>query len=131
MRPIPGSPTEAFELTVDDLTYPQNLIDLGAQNGWLPSGLPNGNADPISREQLVFLRGSTGNGDDRTNLADVQFIVNFIFLGGPHPNPLMSADVNDDNRINIADAIYLVQFLFLNGTPPLAPYAEPGQDLTF
>ena len=106
------------------------LKALGAVDGWLPSGLPNGFADSRSREQLVFVRGNV-NGDVVVDISDAIALLKFFFVGGPEPQPMVSGDVNDDSEIDISDPIYLLRFLFLENSPLPAPYPEPGQDLTF
>lgn len=126
----PGSPTRIFELGVEDLTYSAELKALGAVDGWLPSGLPNGFNDDLSRQQLIFVRGSTGNGDDVIDVSDAIHVINYLLLGGLPPVPMVSGDINDDRGIDISDPIYLLNFLFLGGPAPPAPYPEPGQDLT-
>ncbi len=126
----PDSSTPTFELNREDLTYSEELKALGAVDGWLPSGLPNGFADSRSREQLVFVRGNV-NGDVVVDISDAIALLKFFFVGGPEPQPMVSGDVNDDSEIDISDPIYLLRFLFLENSPLPAPYPEPGQDLTF
>ena len=42
----------------------------------------------LSRDQIIiqFIRGDANN-DANVNLPDTQFILNFLFLGGPSPKP--------------------------------------------
>ena len=129
VRYNPDSTTRTFELNIEDLTYSEELKALGAVDGWLPSGLPNGFNDPVSRRQQIFIRGSS-NGDSRVDIGDPIFILNFLFNGDAEPAPMMSADANDDGRVDIGDSIYLLSYLFLGGPPPAFPYPAPGQDLT-
>jgi parallel beta-helix repeat protein len=68
----------------------------------------------------VFLCGDA-NGDGETTIADVVYIVNYVFKSGPAPEPIRSADVNCDDIVDIIDAVYLVNYLFKNGPPPGDP----------
>jgi hypothetical protein len=58
------------------------------------------------------------NGDQVVNTADVVFLQNYLFAGGPPPNPLCIADVTDNGVVDIADTVYLVTYLFAGGPPP-------------
>lgn len=55
------------------------------------------------------------NGDGVPNLADLVYLLTYLFLGGPLPNPPSSGDPNGDCQINMADVIYMVNYLYLNG----------------
>lgn len=58
------------------------------------------------------------DGDRRTDLSDVVYLIQFIFAGGPVPQPLTGGDVNCDGLVNITDAVYLIQYIFSGGNPP-------------
>jgi hypothetical protein len=51
----------------------------------------------------------------------VVYLINYLFLGGPPPDPWEMGDVNCDGVINIADVVYLINYLFLDGPPPGCP----------
>jgi len=54
--------------------------------------------------------------------ADVIYLVNYVFKGGPDPLPVwQSGDVNASGTITSADIIYLVNFIFKGGPPPVQP----------
>ncbi len=61
------------------------------------------------------------NGDGVVNIADVVYLINYLFIGGPPPDPLSLADVNLDSVVNIADVVYLINYLFIGGPPPCEP----------
>jgi len=62
-----------------------------------------------------------GDVDDNggVNVADLTYLVDYMFFGGPAPCVLNAADVNGDCGINIADLTYLVDYLFLSGPVPV------------
>lgn len=69
----------------------------------------------------TYLFGDANN-DGKVNSADVAYIINYLFVGGPEPTPLwIVGDVNCDIRVNSADVIYLINYLFVNGPEPCNP----------
>ncbi|MBD3404095.1 hypothetical protein GF420_14480 [candidate division GN15 bacterium] len=65
--------------------------------------------------------GLTGdmNGDGNTDLADIIYLVNALFSGGPAPLCATEADVNGSGTTDLPDVIYLVNALFLGGPAPV------------
>ena len=66
-----------------------------------PGSLPHGDA----------------NGDGSVGAADVFYLINFIFAGGPAP--IGSGDVNGVGGVTTADIFYLINFLFAGGPAPV------------
>jgi PKD repeat protein len=66
---------------------------------------------------INHLRGDA-NGDGLINSADVAYLINYLFVGGPAPQPLEAGDANCDGTINSADVSYLINYLFVSGPPP-------------
>ncbi len=58
------------------------------------------------------------NRDGNIQLADIIYLVNYIFKGGSSPNPPVFGDSNCDANLNLSDIIYLVDFIFRGGAPP-------------
>lgn len=56
----------------------------------------------------------TGNVD----IADIVYLVSFLFKHGPEPDPLYCGNTNGDGNVNIADIVYLVAFIFKHGPMP-------------
>jgi hypothetical protein len=56
--------------------------------------------------------------DDVVNIADVIYLLNYLFGGGAAPEPLEIGDVNCDGVVNIADVIFVINYLFSAGDPP-------------
>ncbi len=52
------------------------------------------------------------------NSADIIRLVNYVFKGGPAPDPLWTADTNMDGKITSADIIKLVNYVFKGGEAP-------------
>ncbi len=60
------------------------------------------------------------NLDGAIDVADVIYLVNYLFKGGPLPLPILeSGDANCDGHVNVADIVYLVAYLFKGGPKPV------------
>lgn len=66
---------------------------------------------------LSAMRGDV-NGDGSVDGADVFYLANFLFAGGP--DPIGSADANSDGSVNVPDLFFLVNYLFAGGEAPAA-----------
>jgi subtilisin family serine protease len=55
------------------------------------------------------------NGDGKVTAVDLVYLINYLFLGGPPPDPFSAGDPNGDCAINTADIVYLSNFLFCQG----------------
>ncbi len=62
-----------------------------------------------------YICGDVDGSDSDPNVADVTYLVDYLFLGGPPPQPIEAADVDGANGVNIADLTYLVNYLFGEG----------------
>ncbi len=60
------------------------------------------------------------NGSGAVSISDVVTLINYIFSGGPAPNPLASGDANCSGGVNISDAVYLINYIFSGGAAPCA-----------
>ena len=63
---------------------------------------------------------SNADGSGSLDISDAVFLINFIFGGGPAPNPLEAGDADCSGSINISDAVYLISFIFGGGPAPCA-----------
>lgn len=68
-------------------------------------------------------------GDCGINIADLVFLLNNVFLGGPAPAPLCIGDVDRDGDVDSDDCLYMASYLFTGGPPPDIPTA-PKEDQT-
>jgi len=65
----------------------------------------------------TFLRGDA-NSDGNLTVADVVYIISYLYKEGPAPSPLGKADTNCDGNVDVADIIYLINYLFKGGPLP-------------
>ena len=72
---------------------------------------------------FVYIKYVCGDADGNlaVNLADAVYIINYVFKGGPAPDPIEAGDVNLDGAVNIADTVYLINYIFKGGPPPCEP----------
>jgi len=66
---------------------------------------------------IIYIPGDA-NGDGVSNSADVTYLINYLFINGPAPDPLRAGDVNCDGNVNSADVVYLTNYLFVGGPAP-------------
>ena len=60
------------------------------------------------------------NSDSNITLADVIYLVNFIFRFGYRPHPVCSGETVRDGMFTSSDIIFLVDYLFKAGPAPAA-----------
>jgi hypothetical protein len=64
------------------------------------------------------------NGDGVIDPADIFYLINYLFTGGPAPHGpggILSGDANGDGVVDPADIFYLINYLFLGGQKPNRP----------
>ncbi|MBD3332877.1 hypothetical protein GF356_08500 [candidate division GN15 bacterium] len=66
-----------------------------------------------------YICGDIDGDGSGPNVADVTYLVGFLFNSGPPPPVMDAADVNGDGQgPNVSDLTFLVQYLFGDGTTP-------------
>jgi hypothetical protein len=78
---------------------------------------PPDESDTYSYNVPWYVRGDA-NGDWKITASDVVYLINYLYIGGPAPEPLEAGDVNCDGTINAADVVYLINYMFISGPPP-------------
>jgi hypothetical protein len=61
------------------------------------------------------------NNDNQLNVGDAVFLINYVFKGGPGPDPVCEGDANGDDQTNVADAVYMINYVFKGGPGPVEP----------
>ena len=108
-----GASGTASKLTSVQMTHGITyFIQVGASGGF-------GAAPGTAQIDFTFTPGSNGdaNGVGGVNSADVLYLINYIFAGGPAP--LGPVDVNGDGSVNSADVLYLINYIFAGGPAPV------------
>jgi hypothetical protein len=78
-----------------------------------------GIADSVHLKIFVSACGDA-DGSGSVNLADIVFILAYIFQDGPAPNSPFLADADCNSRILVADVVYIVNYIYLDGPAPCA-----------
>jgi virginiamycin B lyase len=79
--------------------------------------------------QTPFVRGEV-NGDGVLDVSDPVFLLFHLFIEGPPPECMSSADANDDDTLNATDPVALLGYLFTSGAAPASPFPDCGVDPT-
>jgi hypothetical protein len=83
-------------------------------NAWLQAPQEG----PVIRTiKYPFIYGDV-NADRVINVSDVVYLINYLFISGPPPQPLAAGDCNCDGVVNVSDVVYLINYLFISGPPP-------------
>ncbi len=103
--------TATFSLTSWLNTSPSMLVTYDSSAAILPP-LRGGNITV-----LPFLTGDS-NHNGVIDASDVVYLINYLFKGGPEPDPLESGDANCDGNVSVSDVVYLINYLFKGGPAP-------------
>ncbi len=63
-------------------------------------------------------RAGDVNKNGSINLTDIIYLVNYLYKGGPGPNPSWLGDVTFDGVTNLVDLVFLVNFIYKGGPGP-------------
>lgn len=80
-------------------------------------GQEDTDGDGVGDACCCIERGNVDN-DNGVNVADLTYLIDYLFRSGPPPPCPEVANVDADNGINVADLTYFVDFLFRGGPPP-------------
>jgi hypothetical protein len=59
------------------------------------------------------------NNDSNVNVSDAVWIINYVFIGGLEPQPVLACgDANADASVNVSDAVWVINYVFIGGGPP-------------
>jgi hypothetical protein len=81
------------------------------------------NTDTLAYALTINPASLVGDADGSgiINIADVVFLIQYIFSGGAPPNPVSRGDANCNGLVNVADVVYLVSYIFSGGPTPQCP----------
>ena len=59
------------------------------------------------------------NGDGKVDVADVFWLINYLFVGGPVPPSISAADADGNGTVDVFDVLRLINYIFAGGPPPV------------
>lgn len=71
----------------------------------------------IQRDPGSYQSGDA-NGDGFLDMADIIYLVNYLYKGCLAPNPLEAGDANCDGVVELGDVVYLINYVLRGGPPP-------------
>jgi hypothetical protein len=64
-------------------------------------------------------RCGDANNDGSVNVSDAVLIINYVFIGGSEPQPVLACgDANTDASVNVSDAVSIINYVFIGGGAP-------------
>ena len=110
-----GALEEGHEYCLDSCYYPPVGTWL-----WTPTGAPAwGGPYCYEAKTCCTLRGDIAFDGEGPNVADLVYLLAFMFTEGPAPRCTGNADIDGDGTgPNISDLIYLTTYMFSGGPPP-------------
>ncbi len=79
----------------------------------------------LFNETDTLMANGDVDGSGSVNVADVVYLVDYLFCGGIAPSSPNAADADASCAVNVADITYLVAYLFFTGPDPLPGCVEP------
>lgn len=97
-------------------SYPVNAFDIHAEGQLLFVAADDSLV--ILRAGFLPVEPGDANGDGAVSVADIVYLINYLFKDGPEPPDMNLADVNADCRVSVSDVVYLINYLFKSGPAP-------------
>jgi hypothetical protein len=67
---------------------------------------------------IGFSDRGDATGDGVINVADVMYMINFLYRSGPYPVSFEAGDANCDDDHSLLDIVFLINYLYRGGLPP-------------
>ncbi len=121
--PAYQGPAVALEFLVRDLLEPMMPIFGNTLHEYSVSGQYTDGQDFDVQGRVVIAGKARGdvNGDGKIAISDVVGLVNYIFSGGPAPEPLFIGDTDCSGSISVSDAVRIIAYIFGERPGPMCP----------
>ena len=103
-----------------DTSFSDSDAPLGTTLYYLVSATDfSGNeSDPSDEASAARYMAGDATSDGIIDVADIVYLVNYLYRGGSEPSPVESGDATCDGVVNVADIVFLVNYLYRGGDPP-------------
>jgi hypothetical protein len=118
-----SNPPQKVAASQSSLSYtPLTPLLIETQYYWRVQAWDNRDAFSISPLWTFVTAPLCGDADgsESVDISDAVYLINYIFGGGPAPDPLLAGDANCDGAVDISDAVYLIAYIFSGGPEPCA-----------
>ena len=105
-----GSPYYRYGGVLDELAIYDGILGEGRIKQHYRNGLGT---------TYCYLCGDA-DGSQSISISDAVYLINYIFAGGPPPNPVLAGDADCSHAVSISDAVYLINYIFAGGQAPCA-----------
>lgn len=99
-------------IPVEFQNHPYWQLYWGHYNAYTQDGMDFIQPTTVSGWIFTDLIPGDANSDGVIDIADIVYLINYLFIGGPPPNPLSLGDFNQDGQVNIADIVALINYLY-------------------
>lgn len=110
---VSGPGTLTFRTAVHPTAGPVQMIN---PSGPLPINWPD-SGEVGSFEITADAQRGDANYDGKLTVADIVYLISYLFKGGPPPFVSEAGDFNCDGQITVTDVILLLNYLFKGGPP--------------
>ncbi len=127
-----GTPCDSFYNIIRDPLFADTInfellcnspcIDAGDPSIYVPIDRGGCRID-MGASEFPYILGDVNN-DSTIDIADIVFVINYLFIKSAPPCPYHAGDANCDEVIDPADVVYLINYLFIGGPPPCEPFND-------
>ncbi len=120
---IPDFSTAVVVANLTDSTYTTPQLEIGIFYWWKVKAKDTNTQGTWSTQTFSFYVPSCmpgdANADAKANVTDVIYLINYLFKGGPPPQPILTCgDIQCDGKVNVSDVIFMINYLFKGGPAP-------------
>jgi hypothetical protein len=117
-----GKPKTSVDILVNSYTtgsHSGTSVSAGSAGvfvAWGSDGQDGSAYGVYARLYTGTCKSADADGSGVVDVADVFYLINTLFAGGPVP--ACGGDVNGNGTVDVADVFYLINYLFAGGPPP-------------
>jgi hypothetical protein len=120
---IPDFSTAVVVANLTDSIYTTPQLEIGIFYWWKIKAKDTNSPGTWSTQTFSFYVPSCmpgdANADAKANVTDVIYLINYLFKGGPPPQPILTCgDIQCDGKVNVSDVIFMINYLFKGGPAP-------------